>query len=97
VMFRHIMPNVWAPILVLGGLLIGAVILIEASLSFLGVGIPPPAPSWGGMLSRSGREYFQVAWWMPVFPGIAISLAILGWNLLGDALRDVLDPRLRGT
>ena len=97
VMFRHIMPNVWAPILVLGGLLIGAVILIEASLSFLGVGIPPPAPSWGGMLSRSGREYFQVAWWMPVFPGVAISLAILGWNLLGDALRDVLDPRLRGT
>lgn len=97
IMFGHIMPNVWAPALVLAGLAMGVAVLTEASLSFLGVGVPPPAPSWGGMISGSGRTYFQTAWWMPVFPGIAISLTILAWNLLGDALRDVLDPRLRGS
>ena len=97
VMFWHIMPNVWTPVLVLAGLLIGGVILIEASLSFLGFGVPPPIPSWGSMLSRAGRDFFEVAWWMAVFPGAALSLAVLGWNLLGDALRDVMDPRLKGT
>ena len=96
VMFRHVMPNVWTPVFVIAGILIGGTILIEASLSFLGLGIPPPAPSWGGMLNSS-RAYFEVAWWLAVFPGLALSLAVLGYNLLGDALRDVLDPRLRGS
>jgi len=66
-------------------------------LSFLGLGVPPPQPSWGAMLAGSGRSYMQRAPWMAIFPGLAISLAVFGFNMLGDALRDVLDPRLRGT
>jgi peptide/nickel transport system permease protein len=95
IMSRHILPNIWAPVFVFAGVLIGGVILIEASLSFLGVGVPPPTPAWGSMLSGSGRQYFQVAWWLAVFPGAALSLTVVGYNLLGDALRDHLDPRLR--
>jgi peptide/nickel transport system permease protein len=71
-------------------------ILAEPSLSFLGFGVPPPRPSWGAMLSGSGRTYMLQAPWMAIFPGIAISLAVFGFNMLGDALRDILDPRLRG-
>jgi peptide/nickel transport system permease protein len=72
------------------------VILAESALSFLGFGVPPPYPSWGGMLSGSGRSFFSQAPWMAIYPGLAISLAVFGFNMLGDALRDVLDPRLRG-
>src|SRR5207249_1384757 len=76
---------------------LGGVILAESSLSFLGLGVPPPRPSWGAMLAGSGRSFMQRAPWMAIFPGLAISLAVFGFNMLGDALRDVLDPRLRGT
>jgi peptide/nickel transport system permease protein len=97
VMWRHILPNVAAPIIIIGATELGAAILLEASLSFLGVGVPPPSPSWGSMLSGEYRTYMLAAPWMALFPGIAISLAVLGWNLLGDALRDAWDPRLRGS
>jgi peptide/nickel transport system permease protein len=97
VIFRHIFPNVVASVIVLASIQLGTVIIVEASLSFLGLGTPPPTPTWGGMLSGTGRQYFELAPWLAVFPGLAISLAVLGFNLFGDALRDVLDPRLRGT
>ncbi|PYO33894.1 MAG: ABC transporter permease, partial [Candidatus Rokuibacteriota bacterium] len=71
--------------------------LAESALSFLGFGVPPPYPSWGAMLSGSGRTYMYRAPWMAIWPGVAISLAVFGFNMLGDALRDVLDPRLRGS
>lgn len=97
IILQHILPNVTAPIIVLVSIYMGAAIIVEASLSFLGAGTPPPTPTWGGMLSGAGRMYFEIAPWLAVFPGVAISLAVLGFNLFGDALRDVLDPRLRGT
>lgn len=97
ILFQHIMPNVLAPVVILMSIQLGTVILAEASLSFLGLGTPPPTPTWGGMLSGTGRQFFEIAPWMAIFPGIAISLAVLGFNLLGDAIRDVLDPRLRGS
>jgi ABC-type dipeptide/oligopeptide/nickel transport system permease subunit len=96
IMVRHILPNVLALIVVLSTLLLAGTILIEASLSFLGLGVPPPNPSWGADLSGEARRYFERAWWMAVFPGLAISITVLGFNLLGDAIRDVLDPKLRG-
>lgn len=96
VMLRHVLPNVTAPIIILATTSLGGAILSEASLSFLGLGTPPPTPSWGGMLTSTGRSYFEVSPWVAVFPGVAISLAIYGFNLFGDALRDVWDPRLRG-
>ena len=92
----HILPNIMAPIIVLASTNLGIIIFIEASLSFLGFGTPPPTASWGRMLSGTASGYFQVAWWMVFFPGFVLSMAILGVNALGDALRDVLDPRLRG-
>jgi peptide/nickel transport system permease protein len=92
----YILPNIAAPIMVVATLGLGVAILAESSLSFLGFGVPPPTPSWGGMLSGSGRTYMLKAPWMAIFPGIAISLAVFGFNMLGDALRDLLDPRLRG-
>ena len=95
IMWLHIFPNVTAPLIILAATELGAAILAEASLSFLGVGVPPPNPSWGGMLSGPHRTYMLAAPWMAIFPGVAISLAVLGWNLLGDALRDIWDPRLR--
>lgn len=96
--FLHVLPNVMAPIIVLATAGLGSAILIEASLSFLGFGVAPPAPSWGRMLAAEGRLYMvSGAWWMAVFPGVAITVAVLGFNLLGDALRDILDPRLRGS
>jgi peptide/nickel transport system permease protein len=92
----YLLPNVMATILILATIGLGTVILAESGLSFLGFGIPPPYPSWGGMLSGSGRSFMYYAPWMALFPGAAISLAVFGFNMLGDALRDVLDPRLRG-
>lgn len=96
IMWRHILPNVTAPIIIIAATDLGGAILAEASLSFLGLGVPPPYPSWGGMLSGPHRTYMLSAPWMAVFPGMAISLSVLGWSLLGDALRDIWDPRLRG-
>jgi peptide/nickel transport system permease protein len=93
---RYIVPNVMATIIILATIGLGGVILAEAALSFLGFGVPPPYPSWGSMLSGSGRTYMYRAPWMAIWPGVAISLAVFGFNMLGDALRDVLDPRLRG-
>ncbi|HEY7558298.1 MAG TPA: ABC transporter permease [Candidatus Binatia bacterium] len=95
IMFRHILPNVAAPIIVVATIALGQAILSEAALSFLGVGVQPPNPAWGSMLSGHSRTYMLVAPWMAVFPGLAIFLTVMGWNLLGDALRDVWDPRLR--
>jgi peptide/nickel transport system permease protein len=92
---RHILPNTLAPLIVLATAQLGSAILTEASLSFLGLGVPEPYPSWGRMLSESAAEYVRTAPWLVVFPGIAISLVVFGTNLLGDALRDLLDPRLR--
>ena len=96
IVLRHVLPNVSPTILVLASLTIGNAILFEAALSFLGLGVQPPEPSWGNMLSGPARAYFEVAPWMAVFPGLAVSLAVLGFNLLGDTLRDILDPRLQG-
>ena len=95
--FRHILPNTMGPFIVLCTAQLGSAILVEATLSFLGLGVPEPYPSWGRMLSVSAAEYAQKAPHLVMFPGIAISLAVFGSNLLGDALRDTLDPRLRGS
>jgi peptide/nickel transport system permease protein len=94
IMFRHILPNVIEPIIVVGSLMIGACIIIEAGLSFLGVGVQPPNPSWGSMLG-DGYLYLAISYWPAVSSGFAIALAVLGFNLVGDGLRDALDPRLR--
>ncbi|OGK76425.1 MAG: ABC transporter permease [Candidatus Rokubacteria bacterium GWA2_70_23] len=96
IMLRHVLPNVAATIIILATIGLGGAILAESALSFLGFGVPPPYPSWGAMLSGSGRSYMYRAPWMAIWPGTAISLAVFGFNMLGDALRDVLDPRLRG-
>ena len=92
---RHILPNTMAPLIVLATAQLGSTILIEASLSFLGLGVPEPHPSWGRMLSESAAEYVRTAPWLVIFPGVAISFVVFGTNLLGDALRDLLDPRQR--
>ncbi len=96
IFLRHIFPNVLAPIIIIFTIEMGAAIISEASISFLGFGIPPPIPSWGGMLSDSGRRYMLQAPWMALWPGIALAIVVYGINMLGDALRDILDPRLRG-
>lgn len=96
VAFRHVLPNTVGPFIVLCTAQLGSAVLVEATLSFLGMGVPEPYPSWGRMLSVSAAEYAQKAPHLVLFPGIAISLAVFGSNLLGDALRDTLDPRLRG-
>lgn len=95
VMARHVLPHCLPPFIVIFTSALGFAIVLEASLSFLGLGVPAPEPSWGGMLAGPGRDYFNVAPWMAIWPGLAITLAVYGFNLLGDALRDVLDPRLR--
>ena len=97
VALRHILPNTIGPFIVLITAQLGGSILIEAALSFLGLGIPEPYPSWGRMLSIAAAEYAEKAPWLVIWPGLAISLAVFGTNLLGDALRDTLDPRLRGS
>jgi len=94
IMLRHILPNVIAPVIVLVTLTMGYAILVEATLSFLGLGIQPPTPSWGSMLSDA-RAFINKGPWLSIFPGIAITMAVLGFNLLGDGLRDFFDPRLR--
>lgn len=94
IIIRHIIPNILSPVLVQVTLSLAFAILSEAALSFLGIGVEPDIPSWGIMLNN-GKAWIEIAWWVGVFPGIAIALAVLGFNILGDGLRDVLDPRLR--
>lgn len=94
IIFRHIIPNALAPVIVQGTLGVAGAILSTAGLSFIGLGIQPPAPEWGSMLS-GGRQYLRYAWWLTTFPGVAIMMIILSLNLLGDGLRDALDPRLK--
>lgn len=93
---RHILPNITPVLIIMFSVSMSGNILGEASLSFLGFGIPPPFPSWGGMLSGEGRRYMYEAWWLAVWPGVALSVAVYGINMWGDAVRDLLDPRLRG-
>jgi len=93
---RHILPNIMAPIITIATLGLGFAILSEATLSFLGHGIPPPFPSWGGMLTTTGQQYLHRAPWLAIFPGLMIILVVFGINVLGDGLRDLLDPRLKG-
>ena len=95
IVVRHVLPNTQAPILVIATVQVATMILLESGLSFLGLGVQPPQPSWGSMLAE-GRDYLSNAWWLATVPGIAISLAVLGANLVGDGLRDLLDPNLRG-
>ncbi len=95
IIFMHILPNALAPVLVSATLGIASAVLTESALSFLGIGVQPPTPSWGNMLTQ-GKEVLGVAWWMSVFPGIAILLTVLGYNLLGEGIRDAIDPRLKG-
>ena len=97
IMVSHITPQCVAPWLIIATGALGIAILTEAALSFLGLGVPPPEPSWGGMLSGPARDYFVQAPWMAIWPGLGLSLAVYGFNLFGDGLRDVLDPRLRGS
>jgi len=94
ILARHVLPNIVSPITVVGTFSVAQMILLESSLSFLGLGVQPPTPSWGSMLS-DGRAYITVAWWLTTFPGAAIMLTVLGINFLGDWLRDLLDPRLQ--
>jgi peptide/nickel transport system permease protein len=94
IMLLHILPNLFAPVLVIWTLELARVILMESALSFLGLGVPPPTPTWGRMLSE-GRNYLTVAPWIATFPGLAITITVLGVNFFGDGLRDLLDPRLR--
>ena len=95
ILLRHITPNIVAPALVVSTFQLAELIIVESSLSFLGLGVQPPVPSWGSMLSQ-GREYMSSAWWLVTFPGLAIIVSVLGANLFGDAVRDFMDPRLRG-
>jgi len=97
IIVRHLLPNIMPTVIVIASIGFGGVILAEASLSFLGYGVPPPMPSWGGMLAADGRAYMYAAPWMLVAPTTALALTVFGVNMFGDALRDVLDPRLRGT
>jgi ABC-type dipeptide/oligopeptide/nickel transport system permease subunit len=94
---RHVIRNVLAPVIILASITLGNAILIEASLSFLGLGTPLQKPSWGAMLAGTGRRFMEVAPWLALFPGLAISITVLAFNLLGDAVRDLMDPRLRGS
>jgi peptide/nickel transport system permease protein len=93
IIFRHILPNVMSPILVSATLGIAGAILTESALSFLGIGVQPPTPSWGNILT-SGKDYIEFAWWLSLFPGLAILITVLAYNLLGEGIRDALDPRV---
>ena len=96
IIVRHLLPNIVGPVLMIFSVRVAEAILIEASLSFLGFGIPPPEPSWGGMLSGTGRTYMFMAPWIAIWPGLALAIVVYGVNMFGDAVRDILDPRLRG-
>ncbi|OGP86399.1 MAG: peptide ABC transporter permease, partial [Deltaproteobacteria bacterium RBG_13_65_10] len=94
IIFRHILPNAMAPVYVSAILGVAGAVLTESALSFLGLGVPPPAPSWGNILT-AGKDNIEIAWWLSVFPGLAILVTVLGYNLLGEGIRDALDPRVR--
>ena len=96
ILWRHILPQLVAPIIVMFTIALGSAILTEAEISFLGFGIPPPQPSWGGMLSLEGRKYMLQAPWLALWPGVCLAIVVFGINMFGDALRDLLDPRLKG-
>ena len=96
ILWRHVLPNVMPPIIIIFSITIGAIIVAEASLSFLGFGLPPEVPSWGGMLSREGRQYMTIAPRLAIWPGLCLTIVVYGINMFGDAIRDLLDPRLRG-
>ena len=93
---RHVLPNIVAPVIIIFSINIGGVIMSEASLSFLGFGLPPGVPSWGGMLSREGRQYMEAGPWLALWPGLFLTILVYSLNMFGDAVRDLLDPRLRG-
>ena len=95
-LIRHVLPNIVAPVIIIFSITVGGVIIAEASLSFLGFGLPITVPSWGGMLSREGRQYMEIAPWLALFPGLALTITVYCFNMFGDAMRDLLDPRLRG-
>jgi peptide/nickel transport system permease protein len=94
IIFRHILPNAISPVLVAATLGIAGAILTESALSFLGIGVQPPTPSWGNILT-SGKDYIEFAWWLSLFPGLAILVTVLAYNLLGEGIRDALDPRVK--
>jgi peptide/nickel transport system permease protein len=94
IIFKHILPNALAPVFVSAVLGVGSAILVESALSFLGLGVQPPTPSWGNMLTV-GKDNIEIAWWLSFFPGMAILLTVLGYNLLGEGLQDALNPRLK--
>lgn len=94
VIFRHILPNVASPLIVIASFEVAKMVIMEAAMGFLGLGVPPPTPTWGNMLA-DGRDYIRTAWWLTTFPGLAIMVTATGINLLGDALRDIFDPRLK--
>ena len=93
---RHVLPNIMAPVIIIFSINIGGVIMSLASLSFLGYGLPPSIPDWGGMLSREGRRYMEQAPWLALWPGLCLTIVVYSFNMFGDAMRDLLDPRLRG-
>ena len=93
---RHVLPNIMPPLIIIFSINIGGVIMSEAALSFLGFGLPPNIPSWGGMLSREGRLYMEMAPWLALWPGLCLTMVVFSFNMFGDALRDLFDPRLRG-
>jgi peptide/nickel transport system permease protein len=95
IIFRHVLPNTLAPILVAATLGVAGAILTESALSFLGIGVQPPTPSWGNILT-AGKDNIEYAWWLSLFPGLAILVTVLGYNLLGEGIRDAADPRLKG-
>jgi len=96
ILLRHVLPNIMAPVIIIFSINIGGVIISEASLSFLGFGLPAQIPSWGGLLSREGRMYMEMAPWLALWPGFALTITVYSFNMFGDAVRDLLDPRLRG-
>ena len=96
ILSHHVLPNIMAPVIIVFSINIGGVIMSLAALGFLGYGLPPGIPDWGGMLSREGRKYMEQAPWLALWPGLCLTTVVYSFNMLGDALRDLLDPRLRG-
>jgi peptide/nickel transport system permease protein len=94
IIFLHILPNALAPVLVAATLGVAGAILTESALSFLGIGVQPPTPSWGNILT-AGKDNIQIAWWLSLYPGLAILITVLGYTLLGEGIRDAIDPRLK--